>query len=726
MKQRSDNKTLGVNKMTFMRYFSLPGLIAERLFSVFDINHNEYLDISEFLEGMMTLYTESYDKLAKFIFIFYDFDKDGLISREDIRTVLSYIPIRNGNHSVMKKFKLKFEKEDFKDRVESQDELHDLLDKCFKSSHVLDYHGYLKVIENISSDIFLFILIFLLEKKPFSKKALQAYEGQRKYNTLFKQNKTPNPKLKSKFMVASPNLNSKFSPSVTIKKSPFWHTRNLSGNGGLPLGGSNNQPSSFENNLALLIPKENGSKTKHADFLNKFVRPSGHPNLAAKDVVINNSTPSRFAKPEVRHSHTRVNSAFSLTSNNIFSGNVIKPKTIIIDDNCEMKPDDSLKMSIEKLNINDIQINKLGSKKNSMVNLNQQIANGSNEENANMSSNPKDENIIYLSNQSNEYQENILSTISEEYLTFNPIPGNCDSTGNLNLEEDAEIINVPVFNKHKNNLKGYEEPDENGSSNNLCHNNKTDKVHASIKDYSDLKILPAVKYKTSSLSSNMSKNTSTSMKNSLLNGEKVNVGNSVKFSFNAIQDESDEEQEDEVNHEGFLYKISRGKKLKKRYFKLIHKDLYSYRNKADSSHKGLHNLAGVFILEGQPIQFNEFYFYTFTMIFFNKSRVYYSDNEKEYREWIENIKLATGYSNLTDFYDVKEKLGNGKFGLVRMGFHKGTGRKVAVKIMYKGDMTISDLELVKTEIEILKVCQHPNIIRLYDVYENAEYIYISK
>lgn len=41
-------------------------------------------------------------------------------------------------------------------------------------------------------------------------------------------------------------------------------------------------------------------------------------------------------------------------------------------------------------------------------------------------------------------------------------------------------------------------------------------------------------------------------------------------------------------------------------------------------------------------------------------------------------------------------------------------------------MSLKDLELVKTEIEILKVCQHPNIIRLYDVFEKINFIYISK
>ena len=63
---------------------------------------------------------------------------------------------------------------------------------------------------------------------------------------------------------------------------------------------------------------------------------------------------------------------------------------------------------------------------------------------------------------------------------------------------------------------------------------------------------------------------------------------------------------------------------------------------------------------------------------------------------------------------------------MRLGFHKETGRKVAIKIMSKREMSMQDLELVKTEIEILKICQQPNIIQLYDVFENIDYIYISK
>jgi serine/threonine protein kinase len=61
-----------------------------------------------------------------------------------------------------------------------------------------------------------------------------------------------------------------------------------------------------------------------------------------------------------------------------------------------------------------------------------------------------------------------------------------------------------------------------------------------------------------------------------------------------------------------------------------------------------------------------------------------------------------------------------------LGIHIKSGRKVAVKIMKKKDMSMQDLNLVKTEVEILKICQHPNIIRIYDVFENVDFIYISK
>jgi serine/threonine protein kinase len=139
----------------------------------------------------------------------------------------------------------------------------------------------------------------------------------------------------------------------------------------------------------------------------------------------------------------------------------------------------------------------------------------------------------------------------------------------------------------------------------------------------------------------------------------------------------------------------------------------------------MHNLSGVFLKEEINQKFENQLFYCFSVVYPKKSRIYYVDNDEDNQKWIKNIRKVTGYQNLTDIYDIKEKLGNGKFGLVRPGIHKQTQRKVAVKVMSKKDMSNQDLELVKTEIEILKICQHPYIVRLYDIFENLEFIYIS-
>jgi Ca2+-binding EF-hand superfamily protein len=63
----------------------------ERLFSVFDTDRNGFLDMIEFLDGMTILFSQNYERLVQFVFNFYDFDKDGLISKEDLRVVLSYV-----------------------------------------------------------------------------------------------------------------------------------------------------------------------------------------------------------------------------------------------------------------------------------------------------------------------------------------------------------------------------------------------------------------------------------------------------------------------------------------------------------------------------------------------------------------------------------------------------------------------------------------------------------
>ena len=184
-----------------------------------------------------------------------------------------------------------------------------------------------------------------------------------------------------------------------------------------------------------------------------------------------------------------------------------------------------------------------------------------------------------------------------------------------------------------------------------------------------------------------------------------------------------EDDEEIIKYEGYLYKLI-DKKMRKLYFKLLHKDLFFYKDKNDVSHRGMHNLSGLFVKVEESKTFDGKKYFCFSVVYPAKTRMYYCDDEKQFKDWIDNLKKATGFTNLLDIYEVKEKLGNGKFGLVKLGINKQTKEKVAIKIMNKKKMDTSDIELMRTEIEILKICQHPNIIRLYDIFENIDYIYI--
>jgi len=80
---------------------------------------------------------------------------------------------------------------------------------------------------------------------------------------------------------------------------------------------------------------------------------------------------------------------------------------------------------------------------------------------------------------------------------------------------------------------------------------------------------------------------------------------------------------------------------------------------------------------------------------------------------------------LQDVYDLKEDLGKGAFSIVKLGVNKKSGEKVAVKIIdKKAAATEQDEKRLKTEVEILKKVNHPNIVCLKDMFETNEKLYL--
>jgi len=81
-----------------------------------------------------------------------------------------------------------------------------------------------------------------------------------------------------------------------------------------------------------------------------------------------------------------------------------------------------------------------------------------------------------------------------------------------------------------------------------------------------------------------------------------------------------------------------------------------------------------------------------------------------------------GSGRVDDVYDVGEEIGRGAFSVVKRAKHKKTGREVAVKFIEKKYVDKQDLMLLGREIDIMKKLDHPNVLKLYEVFETDEII----
>ena len=81
--------------------------------------------------------------------------------------MLSYIPLKITKQESLHTFK--FEKENYSDRVESQDELANLLSKLFMEESRLKVDSFKSYVEKISSETFIYVLIFLHNRSTINK-----------------------------------------------------------------------------------------------------------------------------------------------------------------------------------------------------------------------------------------------------------------------------------------------------------------------------------------------------------------------------------------------------------------------------------------------------------------------------------------------------------------------------------------------------------------------------
>ncbi|EDW09334.1 SNF-related serine/threonine-protein kinase [Drosophila mojavensis] len=79
---------------------------------------------------------------------------------------------------------------------------------------------------------------------------------------------------------------------------------------------------------------------------------------------------------------------------------------------------------------------------------------------------------------------------------------------------------------------------------------------------------------------------------------------------------------------------------------------------------------------------------------------------------------------IAGLYDLEETLGSGHFAVVKLARHVFTGAKVAVKVVDKTKLDEVSKAHLFQEVRCMKLVQHPNVVRLYEVIDTQTKLYL--
>jgi len=580
-----DNHSLGISRIKFIDFIKLPVFLSEKIFYSMNKHTKDYLDIDEITDELGNLYYGSFEETATFIFHIYDFDYDGFIIPEDIKLVLSYLPLK-GDKTLL----------NYKYQMDSLAHIEQVVDDTFDGKSKLDLQSYLEVIKK-TSDIFLQMLCYLYQRCPFSEEYVKILSKTRQHS-----------------VKELPQI------SLTLNQDS--------------LSTENSKYEISDKSLRI----ENTQRTN-------------------SDIVVRKKNSSSNDLITVKGLKSWSNQSIKLVTH---SNNILSPVQEFLDTNVE----------------------------------------------------------IY-----NRKRQKSQTTKKSKFLFSEPEPAesisdNASTAAILNRQhtisaEVSGLTGVVRLSSVKLELemsKRRSYNPESGISNILG--------AQKLKFKQKLKTTKFVKVKGQINVESLECHGSTVKEDSMEDNDDTSV--------NCDEVDSEEEEEVKVDHEGEVFKWSQKQQRVKSYWMVLRgKDLYYYEDQSKENLLKMRNIIGCFIKEvGEKTINKKSKFYSFQILFYNKTREYLLVNRILAKEWINTLRTALDYRNFFDCYEILDDIGNGSYGVVKLGLQVSTKRKVAIKLITKSRLKPNELDFVKREIDILKFNTHPNIVEFLDHYENSEYIFI--
>jgi SNF-related kinase len=81
-------------------------------------------------------------------------------------------------------------------------------------------------------------------------------------------------------------------------------------------------------------------------------------------------------------------------------------------------------------------------------------------------------------------------------------------------------------------------------------------------------------------------------------------------------------------------------------------------------------------------------------------------------------------NSMGELYEMEGTIGQGHFAVVKLARHRFSGEQVAIKCIDKSKLDAVSREHLYQEVRCMKLVQHPNVVRLYDVCDTPHKLYL--
>ena len=299
-----------VDKITFTEYSQLPGIINDRFHSLFvKDREDDRIMLTDFKEIMTQVFCGDIQTKMHLTFRMYDFDQDDVVTSEDIRLLMSFIPFKHvkkwSDNSSCSSHSLSGSSDEEQGlyskqqgsnymtpamRRNTQKDIHNFLQKVLGQKQSLDFMQYQELNESCSSEMFFSLMSILHQNLPLAQFYFREKQQlkQESPNESYQQTESKTGKIKA---IASPKFIQGLSPEIRKMTGSFCQKKSHFS--------SKTELSSSSSNLSPLSPQKLKDakkqwRTKKMIQLDKLEKVSDfqiqeYPKF---DVSVNLATPS--------------------------------------------------------------------------------------------------------------------------------------------------------------------------------------------------------------------------------------------------------------------------------------------------------------------------------------------------------------------------------------------------------------------------------------------------